>query len=748
MTTTAKVIVKRYGDNRTIWIREDYLCEATGVKSDYLWKFCRPNFLKSLSPSQRTRELLPATGTSWRFAKMGGTFYYDYNFIPDVQPTCYRSQLPSERQLLDFGRNPFTENEYEALLKEHLVQEAGKCISAEERYSSMVYYMTNNGKYNFNASDAERLVEAYIVAKYVALARTGNGYMRWGFDKLKGFDKAVCDFLQEKCYPNFKVSSSATLRRKLNEFITAERMGKGLDIFISDKYNNDNRSIVRKTDVFDRETGEVYQLSLHELVMYGLWNGGGAEYGNLSKKKKVMLYDQYVEEMTRYGYAESVISYRTFAFHTDKWETKLFLSKGRDGDSAHNNKHRSYVLTEGVKNPMSLWVADGTGTKMVFQHQGKMRTLYRVNIFDVASQKVVGYSIQTKLGAKVDKEEAWMFRDALIMAIEQSGGRVARELLSDNGGAFSKGETKEICTALFPKYRTIAPGNSQENQAETLQRLMFNFCRRYSNFVGSRMGNIQDENRTTNFKNLDISKLPTFEEAVNQQIQLVEEWNNYVGADGLSPNNRFYGDGGENLKRDDWGVKPDETLLRYALGMRTRMHLGWMRGKLKIEQGNETYYYEIDLATNANEINRRTGYQNDAEVLVCHDGSVADIYTVDGSLICSCNMVTKSFKSEYEATDESRAGMGKQRFVRAKFDNKVEQLEDELEDANFRMPMNGEMTDYGFAVAGKSRVKEDIQDVNDYFLNQEFEDSASVSVSKRKLKEEAMTPEQRAIESF
>ena len=528
MSVTPEVILSRYGTQRTIWVSEGILLTKTSVTDNYLAKG-RCAYLKSVPKSLKCRALLPTTGKNWRFTLINSRRFYDFDTITDY----YKKFLPTERELLDLCRRPLDADQCAEYLKENIVAVAEKDMTAKEIASITAYYMSE-ADVTFNPDTARRLAECYAVAQYAKKMREGENFKRWGFDLLKDFDKALIDFYKERQYPNFKPGSSDVLRRKLAAITEPSSL-------ISEKYGNKNAALVKKTEVVDTDTGEVLDLSLHELVMYGLWNGLGAQHGFLNKERKIALHAQYCAEMERYGYKDRIMSYRTFCAHTAKWETKMFRSYGRDGATVHNNLYRPFTLTQGVLNPMSLWVADGTGTKMVFQYRGQMRTLYRVNIFDVMSQKIVGYSLQTKIGYHQDKEEAWMFIDALKMAMETCGGRVAQELLTDNGGAFAKGDTQEICRMLFPRYRTITPGNSQENQAETLQRLVFNFCRRYSNFVGNRMGG-NDANRTTNFDGLDIAKLPTFEEAVNQQIEMVRAWNSEKGADGMSPDERFFGE--------------------------------------------------------------------------------------------------------------------------------------------------------------------------------------------------------------
>lgn len=687
------VVIAKYGDRRTIWVNSAMLVSA-GVDSRAIRQGCHRNATKQSS--------------SWRHTEMDGIKFYDYAGIPAAS----RALLPTEETLLNMARTRSTK-EAGGYLATHIASESVKALGADKLYETFSWYMYGS-EVKFNSENARLLAEGYAVAMYVKQMRSDGSFRRWGFDKLQDFDNAFVSYLKERKYPNFKPGSPRALRTKLDAINTPADM-------ISKNYGNTNADKVKRTEVCDTQTGEILNFSLDELVMYGLWNGLGAAHGQLSKQSKILLYAQYKDEMTRYGFGGSTMAYRTFCYHTDKWETKMFASFGRDGATVHNNNYRPYVLTQGVLHPMSLWVADGTGTKMVFQHSGQMKTLYRVNIFDVHSQKIVGYSIQDKIGYHVDKEEAWMFREALRMAVDTCGGRVANELLSDNGGAFSKADTKEICRLLFPVYRTINPGNSQENQAETLQRIVFNFCRRYPNFVGSRMGNRSDSNRTTNFEGLDISQLPTFDEAVRQQVEMVKAWNSAKGADGLSPDERFFGTCGENPASDSWGVRPSPEALRRALGMCATMRLGWMRGKLRIKDSGTEYAYEIDLERNAHDINAKTGYKGDAEVTVYHDGNYADIYSTDGKLICTCQAVKKAFKALCEADAATGEGMAAQADIRSRFDRQVADNMATISEMRFRLPLSGEITDYGYAVAGKSSVKYEIQDEEEILLNEELD---------------------------
>lgn len=725
-----KVIVKHYGSQRTIWVSEQMVVSA-GVDS-IKQRQARSRFASNVPKSKRSRQIQPDTGAAWRFAEIEKTFYYDYNRLPQ----SVASALPTEKELLDTARKPYEPNQLQQLIVRSIEADAVQKYGCEQLMQLVHYYMYEN-RHRFTLQVAEKMARGYMVLRYVWEERLSNGYMRYGLQKLKDFDGAVIEAFQAAKYPNINITGARQLRLKMQQLGILERKGEGRDIVVSGRYGNQHAIKVQNLPVIDSETGEVAPLSLHELVMYGLWNGGGAEVGILNKERKCELYKRYKAEMERYGYADRAISLTSFCNYTNRWTTKLFLSIGRDGKTVHNNEHRPYILTKGVEHPMSLWVADGTGTKMVFQYRGVMRTLYRVNIFDVASQYIVGYSINMNIRNKnVDKEEASMMIDSLKMALEQTGGRVANELLTDNGGAFSKPEVKEMCKRLFPVYRTINPGNSQENQAETLQRLVFNFCRRYSNFVGSRLGVRSKENQTTNFDGLDIQALPTFEQAVAQQNEMVEAWNNQRGADGMTPAERFFGEGRCNIERTDWGVQLNSHAILRAMGMHNRVHLAWQRGKLQLQNGGVDYIYELELAKNADALNKQTGQHGNVEVDVYHDGDSADLYNTNGKLICTVKSIEKAYKAQCEKDEASEHGMAEQMRIRAEFDRRVNDNAELIGEMRWRLPLSGEVTDYGFAVAGKSKVKPELQDCEEILLNEQIE------------QEEQVSPEMQALDDF
>ena len=86
--------------------------------------------------------------------------------------------------------------------------------------------------------------------------------------------------------------------------------------------------------------------------------------------------------------------------------------------------------------------------------------------------------------------------------------------------------------------------------------------------------------------------------------------------------------------------------------------------------------------------------------------------------------------------------MAEQLDIRAKFDQKVADQMSMIDEMRFRLP-DGEITDYAYAVAGKSKVKPDIQDYDEYLLNEEL-----TTENTKKEKPDKPSIEQQAFDDF
>jgi Mu transposase, C-terminal len=87
-----------------LWIEQTKLLSITdGLSLAYLEYKARAVFKSSVSPNRRQQSILPDTGEPWRWAKVGGAFYYDWDYIPS--PTKNKCRFSTKDDLLDFLEN-------------------------------------------------------------------------------------------------------------------------------------------------------------------------------------------------------------------------------------------------------------------------------------------------------------------------------------------------------------------------------------------------------------------------------------------------------------------------------------------------------------------------------------------------------------------------------------------------------------------------------------------------------------------
>ena len=69
------IIVRTFQNTSTVWVSERFICNTLGKgMDDYLRTKGRSNYKASVSPCHRTKDILPATGKSWRYARIDGRF--------------------------------------------------------------------------------------------------------------------------------------------------------------------------------------------------------------------------------------------------------------------------------------------------------------------------------------------------------------------------------------------------------------------------------------------------------------------------------------------------------------------------------------------------------------------------------------------------------------------------------------------------------------------------------------------------
>ncbi len=92
MNFQQEVILTPKSSGYQYWIAQNLLQDRLGLSDNYL-RFVRNTYKNSVPPALRSRSILPATGKSWRWTRINGQFYYDYDYIPNRAPKYYKASI-------------------------------------------------------------------------------------------------------------------------------------------------------------------------------------------------------------------------------------------------------------------------------------------------------------------------------------------------------------------------------------------------------------------------------------------------------------------------------------------------------------------------------------------------------------------------------------------------------------------------------------------------------------------------------
>ena len=670
------VLVKSYGEKHHLMVSQAYLCDcvkAQGneVSDDYLRKS------RSVAGTDRK--------AAWAWTKVENTFYYFVDQIPNRAPKHYRDSLPTDTELLAMARKPFDKAGIEA----NAVRQMANMVADYSHHSDISYFMfESNPTYPFDK--ATKLAQGLSILKMLLFLEQDKAYVRVGLDSYNQFYQVAANWVASLEIPNLKTTSAASLRNKMDAFATLQGdQRKQRRFMVSKKFGNANAKVVGATHLVDTDTGEVLPWDLHETAMFVHW----LNLGHANKHFKVVAYSEGYKPLVE-GLGHTPIAYRTFCQHTEVWHNKAKGSLERHGSAYFGHKYLPYVPCEPLRYKDSLWAADGSGMKEQYRTpDGKVATLYGMMVFDVAS----GYMLALQVTAGTKGSERESMENVMMSfrkAWDSSGGYSPTDLLTDNGGGFSNGDTQgRLQVLLGHKARTTSLGNSQENPAEVLVKL-FNATARYSDaWAGQYQAKTIEYKANPDYQ--DAATLPNINEAYERLQARMEQYNNQIGGDGLTRKERY-----ERLERNPKCRKATEQEMRYAFGMRNIVDVSDDRGFVNCTKEGNAYQYTIpNLATNMEVIAKATGYTAYAKVLVCHDGEVADLYTDEGKeskFIISCEATKKAFKSASEATEENALAAIALRANKEEFKQAAEQFRDDLNDAYGQM---SDLLEYGTLAA-------------------------------------------------
>lgn len=695
------IIIRNYKDGETIWLSQRLILQVCQVTEEYLRTRARALFKKSIQKGYKYGDYLPNTGSAWRWGKVNGSFYYDFDCLPDRKPTYYRSKFGAKHELLQM---------YEALQstdksnkQNQLINNIQSQVNTFIDNTNITYYMYS-AMVGFNQKQAEQMATARAWCLWIIKQLYNDNFKLLGINKKQDFYQICTDILSPLELEGFKINSAAYLRNKVNEFPINGDIKEQLNFFISGKYGNDNAQIVGKYPLVDESTGEIFQFDIHEAMMFHLYMNPGA-----SSK-------EYIRTLWERDYCEDVkefqlqpVAYRTFCHHLTRFNKQILTAKARHGVDYYKKHVQTYVTADRLQYAHSLFAGDGSGT-INYKYKktnGKWSTmkLYVILITDVASRFIAGWSVAPKGDHKETPE---MVQDAVKMAIENGGNKTMFEFISDNHGAFTSKESKSFLNLAFNKVRTIESGNSQANPAETQFRLFKRSLKDIKNFLSTSWGTGIEGQANADYVNID--DMPSYEDAIIQMHELIKRFNQTKLRDGVTPLERF-----ANKNPNCKTLEP--LVLRYLFAKHTKVDISYMRGYVNVYRSHgynsEQFQFEIPQFGGAGTemIAKATGYTTGAEVKVVWDEEMADLYTLDDKFIMSCPRVTGASQSHAETNDEKSNALGR---LKARKDKQTEYI-DEFE-SSLNEVIEGLSYEHSMAL-GSNKEDYNAQKINNENIN-------------------------------
>lgn len=660
------IIVRTFQNSPTVWVSERLICDTLGENmEDYLRIRGRLTYRQSVSPCHRTKDILPATGKSWRYARIDGRFYYDYDYIPDRKDTRYRSRLGDKDTLLHLADMAKAENR-EISLKEaedYLIRKVTNRVSRMD----IEYYLFKkiDGVCKYNQDMARDMAEALQWMRVVREMADSKTYRELDIKRQEDFFNLCGSILDRRKLYGFTITTGGSLRKKLIYFPMDEDGQR--EYLISGRLGNDNARKLGRERLVDTTTGEIYNFDMHQAIILDLWmNPGGAGKGS-----KIELWNRYQEDIAYMGL--DPMSYSTFCHYTNSYDTEFNTTSERHGTSFFNKVCLPYISGDKPVHSNSLWCADGSGTigYKYIDKDGDLRSmrLYVMLISDVATGKIVGWCPSAP---GFHSESPYMMKQAMLMALQGCNKHEVMELVSDNHGAFTSDESKAFLGLVCRHYRTIEAGNSQSNYAETQFRLFKKRFRRMTNWMGSSWDakSIESQN---NEDYTNIEDFPTYEEAVAQLDAKINEWNEGKTHVGLTRSEMY----AENLHPECKLI--DERIWRKLTGRYSSKEITRQRGTIQLERKGMIYKFDIpDFEVLGELVREYLGYASLVQTDIYWDDDCADVYTKDGRYMFSCYPTPKAAIAHAEATDESMAAIGKGMIRKAKVLKKVNDFTEEV----------------------------------------------------------------------
>jgi|GEM_PF-4595008 len=174
------IIIRNYKDRETVWVSQRLVMHVCGVTDEYFWRI-RNGFKKSIQHNYKYGDFLPNTGKAWRWGKANGTFYYDFDCLPDRKPTRYRSRFGTKHELLQAYEALQSEKQKNG--KEQIINLIKQQVKSTIESTDIRYYLYS-ATIGFNQTQATEMATARAWCIWINKQIVNDNFKQLGIYKI------------------------------------------------------------------------------------------------------------------------------------------------------------------------------------------------------------------------------------------------------------------------------------------------------------------------------------------------------------------------------------------------------------------------------------------------------------------------------------------------------------------------------------------------------------------------------------
>lgn len=428
MTLSERDVLQRRDRNRRLvtWVSQSLLLQiCDGLTEDTLRETCRKRYKQTVQERYHKQDFLLDTKTAWRWAHVGGIFYYDYDRIGEG----YQKKLPGVAKLVQLHAEARKKG-FKSELKTEILNKA----------FGEVY---KNYLRSYSGYDNDKTVQ---LAKAAAVLEVAVEWMReTGYATHKsGFFVELVEICKEVPY---LPSHYRVLKAKVLEVWNGKPVTDVVDL---PRLGNSNAK------KYDDPELIAWLLQMRNMPQ---------NYTNSHITRKLR------KLCELYGKAAPSASW--FDLEFAKPYTKFLTAEGRHGKNGRKGAMwKGYISFEAAMFAGDCWQADGTRVNLlgfyvestIIDKNGKEKKikgqvfLYIIAIRDVYSGDIIGWHLDTK-------EDRWGYICAMKMAVSMTG-KLPYELVIDRFPGHNTEEWEAIQNQMERLGTTVTVSSASTGKAK------------------------------------------------------------------------------------------------------------------------------------------------------------------------------------------------------------------------------------------------------------------------------------------